>query len=82
MSTKSAKIAAQIAELEAAMAEAKAAERERMKARVIRVAEQSGLLDVMIDSKTLAQAFGGLVARAPAEPETKTKKEDEIHGHE
>lgn len=62
MSTKSAKIAAQIAALETAMAEAKKAERERMRARVIRVADQSGLLDVMIDSKALAQAFSALAA--------------------
>lgn len=77
MSTKSAKIAAQIAALETAMAEAKAAERERMKARVIRVAEQSGLLDVMIDSKTLAQAFTDLATNPPATPEK--GQEEEIH---
>lgn len=82
VSTKSAKIKAQIAELEAAMAEAQAREREIMRDRVAKVAERSGLIDVMLSSKQLAIAFRSIIDNPPAEPEAKTRKGGEDNEHE
>lgn len=82
MSTKSAKIRAQIAELEAAMAEAQAREREVMRNRVAKIAERSGLIDIMLSSKQLAIAFQSIIDNPPAEPETKTRKGGEDNEHE
>lgn len=82
VSTKSAKIRAQIAELEAAMAEAQAREREVMRNRVAKIAERSGLIDIMLSSKQLAIAFQSIIDNPPAEPETKTRKGGEDNEHE
>lgn len=57
MATKSAKIRAQIAALEAAAAAAAEEEKERMRARVVRAAERAGLLNTTLSTRDLETAF-------------------------